>query len=328
MTKVQTIVSPTLRTSVLNEPTLTIVVPCHNEELNIPTLYDALKNQIASCATSYEIIFVDDGSTDRTVQVVRELMRRDPGVRLLRLVRNFGHQSALLAGLAQSRGRAVLCMDADLQHPPRLIPKILEAWRSGTPVVQMARLEYGHSNRVKKLLSGAFYTIINRLSDVYIQPNASDFFLVDREVVRMMLSCAGSRPFIRGLLSWLAYPTTIIDYVPDARFAGKPSYTLRRSLKLGLSALISNSRFPLHIGVQLGLIVSVMAILYVLLAIYSYLLGSAVPGWTSIIGVVLVLGAVQLLVIGVMAQYVGAIFDLTRKLPNYVAYDEQRDSQE
>ena len=219
-------------------------------------------------------------------------------------------------------------MDADLQHPPRLIPKILEAWRSGTPVVQMARLEYGHSNRVKKLLSSAFYTIINRLSDVYIQPNASDFFLVDREVVRMMLSCAGSRPFIRGLLSWLAYPTTIVDYVPDARFAGKPSYTLRRSLKLGLSALISNSRFPLHVGVQLGLIISVMAILYVLLAIYSYLLGSAVPGWTSIIGVVLVLGAVQLLVIGVMAQYVGAIFDLTRKLPNYVAYDEQRDSQE
>ena len=317
--------SPELKASAQLDPALTVVIPCHNEELNIPTLYDALKTQIASCVVTYEIIFVDDGSTDRTVQVVRELMPRDPGVRLLRLVRNFGHQAALLAGLAQSRGRAVLCMDADMQHPPRLIPQMIDAWRHRTPVVQMVRLEQGHSNPLKKLLSTAFYRIINRLSDVRIQPNASDFFLVDREVVRMMLASAGSRPFIRGLISWFAYPTTIIEYVPDDRFAGKPSYTLRRSLKLGLSALISNSRIPLHIGVHLGLIVSLLAILYVLLAIYSYLFGSPVPGWTSIIGVVLVLGAVQLLVIGVMAQYVGAIFDLTRNLPNYVAYDEKCD---
>lgn len=141
----------------------------------------------------------------------------------------------------------------------------------------------------------------------------------------MILSCAGSRPFIRGLVSWLAYPTTLIEYVPESRFAGKPSYTLRRSLKLGMSALISNSRLPLQIGLQLGLIVAALAVLYIFLAIYAHNVGSAVPGWTSIIGVVLVLGAVQLLVIGVMAQYVGAIFDLTRNLPNYVVYEDTRD---
>lgn len=310
------------------ETELSVVVPCHNEELNINALHGELTKYIAQCVENYELIFVDDGSTDRTAQVLRDLQTRDPKVRLLRLVRNFGHQSALLAGLTAAKGRCVICMDADLQHPPRLIPQMLEAWRTQAPVVQMVRLEHGHSSWQKKLFSGAFYRIINRLSDVPIQPNASDFCLLDRKVVEMILNCAGSRPFIRGLISWLAYPTTTIEYIPDSRFAGEPNYTLRRSLKLAISALISNSCSPLHLGVQLGLIVSVIAVLYAVLAFYAYLSGIAVPGWTSIIGVVLVLGAVQLLIIGVMAQYIGAIFDLTRKLPNYVVIEEQNHAPE
>jgi dolichol-phosphate mannosyltransferase len=308
-------------------PELTVVIPCHDEEANLEPLFEQLTTQIASTGLSYEIVLVDDGSRDGTVQVVRRLMQRSQQVTLLRLVRNFGHQSALLAGLAHAKGSAVICMDADLQHPPRLIPDMVKRWRDGALVVQMIRSEDGHENLFKSLFSAGFYWAINRLSKTYIRPNASDFILMDQEVVRTLLSCIGSRPFLRGLIAWLGYPTATIEYVPEPRFAARPSYTLRNSLRLATAALISNSHVPLRLGIHLGFLFSAMAALYVVVVLYAYLVGAVLPGWTSVIGVVLIMGGVQLFIMGLTAQYIGAIFDLTRRLPNYIVmkHENQQD---
>src|SRR5271157_2352537 len=214
---------------------ISVVIPAFNEERNVPKIHEAVRAALAG--ERWEMIFVDDGSSDGTAQRVRELRAADPSVRLVRFGRNFGHQAALAAGLESARGAAAITLDCDLQHPPELLPKMLAAWRQGARIVQMVRVGSESAGWYKDFTARLFYGLINLVSETPVVHGAADFQLLDREVIQALLEFRDRQPFLRGLVSWLGFDSTRIEYTPCARHAGRSSYSPRRMLRLSLHAL-------------------------------------------------------------------------------------------
>jgi dolichol-phosphate mannosyltransferase len=313
-----------MQTPSQNKPFISIVLPAHNEEKNISVIHQAIQQALYSLSIELEFIFVDDGSKDRTVEEVKRLQSNHPEVRLIQLTRYFGHQPALVAGLNAARGDAVITLDSDMQHPPSCLPDMIQTWTQGFQVVQMARISTEGISPLKKAWSWFFYKFINFLSPSRIQPGVADFQLLDQLVVKQIIRLRDHKPFIRGMIGWFGFKSIVLQYVANKRHAGSPTYTFRRSLALAGQALVLVSRHPLRLGLYLGLFSYLICMIYMTFSLVIFLAGISLPGWTSLMVSTLFPASVQLIVLGILGEYVGCIFDQSRNLPIYVAYPESQ----
>lgn len=303
------------------DPYISIVIPVYNEEGNIRPIYDALLSTLGSPDIPFEIIFSDDGSEDDSFRVVKDLHEQDPRVRGVSLSRNFGHQTALHAGLQASNGELVVTMDGDLQHPPSLIPVLMDMHKGGFDIVNTRRIDTASVGLVKKLTSRWYYRLINALSDVHIEPASADFRLMTRAAVNAMLSMPERQRFTRGLVSWMGFDQAIVDYEVGERFSGQTKYTFFKMLRFGLDGVVSFSVKPLRIAFYVGFWISLASVLYGVYAIAVFIMGKAVPGWTSLLVSVLFIGGATLLSLGVIGEYVARIYNEVRKRPMYFLKD-------
>jgi polyisoprenyl-phosphate glycosyltransferase len=296
---------------------VSVVIPAYNEEQNVLAVFERVRLSLPGPEVC-EIIFVDDGSSDATAELVRSLRARDSSVRLIRFGRNFGQQSALLAGLEAARGAAVITLDCDLQHPPELLPHMVQAWRNGAKVVQMVRTQTAGTGPFKRLTSHLFYRFVNMLSETPVISGAADYQLLDRVVVEAVLRFKDRYPFVRGLVGWLGFPATKIAYVAPERHGGKTGYTLRVMVRLALQAVMGLSSKPLRLSFYFGLLTAAFCVLYAAFAIAALAAGKTVQGWTSVIVMVTFLGAIQLVSIGIVGEYLARVYDQSRAIPRYV----------
>ncbi|NLX12787.1 MAG: glycosyltransferase family 2 protein [Phycisphaerales bacterium] len=296
---------------------LSIVIPCRNETANLPELYRRLNAVIGEVIADRrlnineaEFVFVDDGSTDETLEHLRMLAMKDNRLQVVALSRNFGHQAALSAGIDYARGNAVVVMDADLQHPPEMIPQFVTQWRAGYELV------YAYRDGARPRLG---YRLINALMKVRVPPEAADFRLMDRRVVEAFRNMPERARFIRGMLSWLGFRQTGIPYDQPERFAGHRTYTIRQTGRMALYAVLAFSSVPLRMASVLGLMTLLAGLGYAVYILYARMAGWPIePGWTALILTVLILGGVQLLCLGVIAEYIGCIFEEVKHRPLYV----------
>ncbi|HSS99097.1 MAG TPA: glycosyltransferase family 2 protein [Terriglobales bacterium] len=297
---------------------LSVVIPCFNEAGNIPSLLrriDLALEQVSGI--EFEILLVDDASTDATSDLVESWGNSNPHVGYLRFVRNFGQQSALLAGIEHARGDAVIVMDADLQHPPELIPEMIEHWRGGFDVVQALR--EGQPGLTKSLSSRMFYKVLNCMSEVPVQDGATEFRLMSRRAVDALLAMPERSRFLRGLVAWLGFPCATIPFMAPPRNAGKTAYSPRKMMALAEEGIISLSSKPLHLALYVAILTLFSALLYGFYVSGQYLRGaSLVRGWTSTIFLILLLGSANLFCSGILGLYLSAVLTEIRRRPTYV----------
>lgn len=298
---------------------ISIVVPAYNEEGNLEKLYSELSNVLPAIDATWEIIFADDGSVDKTWENIKALRERDSRVKAVRLSKNFGHQYALLAGLSHAEGDAVISMDGDMQHPPEMIPELVEEWRKGNKVVKTIRSDPDDYLAFKKITSRLFYRVFSYLSGVNLQEGMADFRLLDRKVLNDILKFREEGLFLRGIVEWVGYPSTSITYKCANRFSGTTKYTLRKMLKFGWHGVSSFSIVPLRIGVVIGFIASGISFLGVLYAIYGKIVdGHAVPGWASSVAIISFLFGLLFVFLGLLGEYVGRILVEVRQRPRFL----------
>ncbi len=301
---------------------LSIVIPVFNEVESIPILFDQLRKVLHGLPFNFEILFVDDGSTDGTYLAIRDIQQRDRRVKALSLSRNFGHQAALSAGLQYASGNAVITMDGDLQHPPSLIPTLIEKWREGFEIVYTTRESTADESLFKKMTSRLFYRIINLFSETPVHPFAADFRLLDRSVVRSLNTLEERDRFLRGLIGWLGFSTVGVPYTADPRAAGKSKYSVGKMIKLALNGIISFSSAPLHLVTYLGIVASILGFLYGVYSLYvRFFTNDTVQGWTSLVILILFLGGVQLISIGILGEYLIRVYDETKRRPLFIVRD-------
>ena len=298
---------------------LSVVVPAYNEEHNVEPLYERCCEALRGKVDSFELIFVDDGSTDGTSRVIMEIHDKDNRVRLVRLSRNFGHPPALLAGLRAAEGDAVAAMDADLQHPPEALVEMIEKWRQKAKIIQAVREDKEVLPLAKRLTSWAFYKLINAISSIEVTPGAADFFLVDRQVAEILRTCPDTARFNRGMLGWLGFPKESITYQCGVRHSGRSKYSWWTMLRFAFDAVFSFSVVPLRIVGVLGLAATALALAYLVYAVAAHLLlGQTVPGWTSTVATVILMSGVQMCVLSVMGEYLCRIREDVHMRPPYV----------
>lgn len=298
---------------------ISIVVPLFNEAESLQQFYERLLAQLIALPYDYEIIFVDDGSSDATATLLEKIAAANPRVQAISFSRNFGHQMALTAGLHHTRGDAVIVMDGDLQHPPELIGTLLARWQEGNEVVYTVREDAADTALFKRVTSHFFYMIINKLTKVQIRPNAADFRLMDRKAVDVMNQCPERFRFLRGLTSWIGFQQTSVTFKAEPRFAGTSKYSIRKMAAFGLDAVTSFSITPLRLVFYLGWMTSFVSFLYILYALYIKLFTDrAIAGWTSVIILILFLGGIQLLFMGIIGEYIGRIYEEIKGRPPYI----------
>lgn len=301
---------------------ISVIIPIYNEEENIELIFQTLVPVLKQLNQSWEIIFADDGSKDKSFELVKKIHEQNPGVTGISLSRNFGHQIALLAGMQRAKGEVIIMMDADLQHPPEVIPRLLEESSRGFDIVNTRRIDAKGSGWFKKFSSKGFYRLMNLLSDVAITESSSDFRLMSRKALESFLRFQERDRFTRGLISWMGYTQTIIDYECPPRFAGKSKYTLRKMFHFALDGITSFSAKPLRIASYTGFIVFLIGLLYALFAIVQYFRGANLAGWTSLLVTVLIIGGIQLLAIGIIGEYLARIFNESKARPAYFIKDQ------
>ncbi|HSX01870.1 MAG TPA: glycosyltransferase family 2 protein [Candidatus Saccharimonadia bacterium] len=313
-----------------DQPLISIVVPCYNEQANLRPFYDAMQRVIKPLPYAFEFVFVDDGSADKTKKVLASLARKDEAVRPVELVRNFGKEIAVTAGLHQARGDAAIILDADLQHPPELIPEFLDKWQRLSEVVVGVRLPTKHhTSWLKRLASKWFYRIMGAISDVAIVPNATDYRLLDRLVIDEFNRFTERNRMTRGLIDWLGFRHAYVYFEPAKRLNGAPAYSYRKLLRLAIQSFISLSLFPLKLAGYLGLIITIVSLpLGIFIYIEKYIMSDPmrlhITG-TATLGVVLLfLVGIILVCLGLMALYVANIYGEVVNRPLYVVRRERR----
>ncbi len=299
--------------------TVSIIIPCHNEAGNLATLYARVRAVMDPSGESWEMICVNDGSSDDTLLQLITLHRQDPRIRVIDLSRNFGKEAALTAGLDAARGEAAIPLDADLQDPPELIPDLLAHWREGFDVVNAVRLSRDGESWIKRASAHLFYRIINRLSDVEIPPDTGDFRLLSRPVLDTLRTLPERRRFMKGLFAWVGFRSTSIYYHRAPRHTGKTTWNYWRLWNFAVEGITSFSQVPLQIAAYLGVLVSLLAFLYALWLVASTLIyGNPVKGYPSIMVTLLFLGGVQLMALGVIGEYLGRIYEESKQRPVYL----------
>jgi dolichol-phosphate mannosyltransferase len=295
---------------------ISIVLPAYEEEQDIQPLYRDIIAQLEGNST-FEIIFVDDGSRDRTYERIEELARSDARVKGIRLSRNFGHQTALLAGLNEAAGEEVIMMDADGQHPPAMIPRLIEKMGEGYDVVNTTRTDARGTGMLKRISSRWFYRVFNALSDTRIEPASADFRIMNRRALDAFLTIEEHDRFTRGLVSWMGFRQTHLPYQAEKRLRGRSKYSLRRMRLFAFDGVTSFSSKPLRISMILGLLTILGGFAYMIYAVVMYLQGHTNPGWTSLLITILLIGGIQLFSIGILGEYLGRIFHESKRRPHY-----------
>ena len=299
-------------------PELSVVMPVFNEQANLRVLYERLSSVLKQTGLSYEIIFVDDGSRDGSLELMRDLAMDDPHVLVVELARNFGHQVAISAGLDHARGNGVIIMDSDLQDPPEVLPQFLAAWREGHDVVYAIRAQR-KEHWLKRTAYAAFYRLLQRVANIEIPLDAGDFCIMDRRVVDLLVGMPERNRFVRGIRSWVGLDQVGLAYERHARNAGRPKFTVTRLIYLALDGLVSFSYVPLRVITMLGFGVSLLSImLAVFYAIKKLTVGLNPPGFATLTVAVFFLAGMQLITIGVIGEYVGRIFEEVKRRPLYV----------
>jgi dolichol-phosphate mannosyltransferase len=298
---------------------VSIVVPFLNERDNLPLLYERVAAALDSGPEAWELVLVDDGSTDGSAEWAEQQAAKDSRVKMIRLSRNFGHQIAITAGMDYAQGDAVVIIDADLQDPPEVIPEMIARWREGNEVVYAVRKSRQGETWLKKFLAASFYRVFHKLSRVKVPMDTGDFRLVDRAVVEALRDVRELHRFMRGLTCWVGYRQCAVYYERAARHAGVTKYPIWKSISLAWDGLTSFSGAPLRWVTGIGLFFSVIGLLFALRVVIGKLVGwvDTVRGWTSLMAVILVLGGVQLMCMGLLGQYVSRIFEETKKRPLY-----------
>lgn len=301
-------------------PVYSLIIPVYNEEATLQELYRRVRAVMDQMDGEVELILINDGSRDRSLDLIRKLHETDPRVCYLNFARNFGHQIAVTAGLNFARGKAVITLDADLQDPPELIPEMVQQWREGYQIVYAQRIRRSREGWFKRFTAYLFYRILKRLADVDIPTDTGDFCLMDRQVVDALNAMPERNRYIRGLRSWTGFRQTAVLFEREPRFAGEVKYTFQKSLALAVDGMVSFSRVPLRVATYIGLFAALMALIMVSLVVYWRLFypQSSLTGYAIIAAAIFFLGAVQLFSIGILGEYIGRIYEEVKNRPLYI----------
>ena len=309
---------------------ISIVVPVYNEADNLLHFSSAIHQVMAQLPYQYQLLFINDGSTDNSLDLLQQLQEQNDHIHYISLSRNFGHQAALTCGLDQADGDAIITMDGDMQHPPELIPVLLEKWEAGYEVVQTIRQTTEGVSALKKLTSYYYYKLLNMLSSVHIQEGGSDFRLMDRMVVLAFRRYREHARFIRGMVGAMGYRQIQLEFVAPKRFAGVSKFSPRKMMNFALDGILAYSTLPLRFGLYGGLLCGLLSMaLFIHVLFTKYIANDAVPGWATITGCVLFFGGVQLAILGIIGEYIGRIFEEVKNRPLYlIAKGKPKDEEE
>ena len=303
----------------MDTPTYSIVIPVFNEEETLGELVSRLRELMESLDAPAEVVAVDDGSFDRSYEILAEVAAADPRFKIIQLSRNFGHQIAITAGLDFAVGEAVVVMDADLQDPPQIVLDMAAKWREGFEVVYAVRAHRAGESAFKRVTARIFYRALRRLTEVDAPVDVGDFRLVDRRALRAFKAMRENNRYVRGMFSWIGFKQTGVPYTRAERFAGETKYPLRKMLRFATDAIFSFSNVPLRFALNVGFVLALLAILSGILALILKLTGAfVVPGWASLVVAISFLGGIQLVVLGAMGEYIGRIHDEVKNRPLYV----------
>lgn len=296
---------------------ISIVTPVYNEEDNVVFFHEEITKVMKTTGMDYELIYVNDGSKDRTDELIRELAEKDSHVRAITFARNFGHQTAITCGMDFARGDAVITMDGDMQHPPELIPLLLEKWKDGYDIVQTIRTSTEDSGFIKKITSAGYYKVINSISKTPVTPGGSDFRLMNRKSLDVFLRFREHARFIRGIVGGLGFKQTTIKFEAPARHAGVSKFSMNKMLHFAMDGILTNSTTPLRAAFYAGVVSGVIGILLILHVLYSYLVGNTVPGWATMTILIAFFGSANLVGLGIIGEYIGRIYEETKDRPLY-----------
>lgn len=303
-------------------PALSVIIPIYNEEQNIPVLYERMKHVMENLGLTYELLFINDGSRDRSMQLIRDLAKKDDAVHFINFSRNFGHQIAVTAGLDACKGEQVVIIDADLQDPPELIAEMRAKMEEGYEVVYARRNKRKGENFMKRWTAKMFYRTLAKITSIEIPLDTGDFRIMDRKIVDVLKKMPEQQKFLRGQISWAGFRQTYITYDRDQRNAGETGYTYKKMMRFALDGITSFSNWPLKVATISGFVVSGITFLIALYALYSrFVTKDYVPGWTSLILAVLFIGGVQLITIGIIGEYISRLSANVRNRPLYVVND-------
>ena len=300
---------------------IAIVIPSYNEGTNIDVLVNALNETVSNLSYDFKFVFVDDGSSDDTIAILKEKAKLYDNIFYIELSRNFGHQNALKAGidLVKNDADAIISMDGDMQHPPKIIPKLIQKWEEGFEVVYTIREEDKKLSYFKNKSSNMFYGLMNKLSDIKFEPGTADFRLIDKKVAQVFSDFSENELFIRGIINWVGFKQFAVNYEPNERFSGKSKYTFGKMMRFAIQGITSFSTKPLSMAIILGISLSVLAfIFYIGYVIYSIYYGHVISGWASVITTVVFFGGLNLVVLGIIGVYIGKLFMQSKGRPNYL----------
>lgn len=296
-----------------------VVIPVYNEELVVEETCKRLKAVMDSTAKSYELIFVNDGSRDKTAAIVSQLCEADSTLKFIDFSRNFGHQLAITAGMDYATGDCIVVIDADLQDPPEVIPEMIKKWSEGYDVVYGKRIKRKGETLFKKVTAKFFYRFLKSMTDVDIPVDAGDFRLIDRKVCDALKSMNEKSRYIRGIISWLGFRQAGVEYVRDKRFAGETKYPLKKMLKFAFDAITSFSYKPLKLASYAGMVISALSFIYLLVVLYQRIFtDSTTAGWASTLAVSLFFNGIVLIILGIIGEYIGRIYDEVKGRPLYI----------
>lgn len=299
-----------------------IIVPMFNEEEVIEETYRRLSEVMDRTGEGYELVFVNDGSRDRTVEIVERICGEDSHVRLVNFSRNFGHQIAITAGMDYSRGQAVVVIDADLQDPPEVILKMIEMWKKGYDVVYGKRLKRKGETVFKKITALFFYRLLRSMTNVDIPVDTGDFRLIDRKVAEVLRGLKEKNRFVRGLVSWVGFRQTSVEYVREERWAGETKYPLKKMIRFAMDAITSFSHKPLRMATYLGFGLSGLSFIYLVIVLFQAMFTeTTIQGWASTVGINLFFNGIMLILLGVIGEYVGRIYDESKDRPLYIVQE-------
>ena len=300
-----------------------IIVPVYNEELVVEETYKRLKQVMDTSGGSYELIFVNDGSRDKTAEIVHKLCGKDKNVRLVDFSRNFGHQIAITAGMDSATGQAIVVIDADLQDPPEVILKMIEKWKEGYEVVYGKRSKRKGETLFKKLTAAMFYRVLKNMTNVEIPVDTGDFRLIDRKVCDVMRALTEKNRYVRGLVSWVGFKQTAVEYIRDERWAGETKYPLKKMIKFAMDGITSFSYKPLKLATYIGFALSGISFLYLIIVlVQKMILHSTIEGWASMVAVQLFFNGIMLVLLGIIGEYIGRIYDESKNRPLYILRDK------
>jgi len=302
---------------------LSVIVSVFNESEALPYFYEELKKVLNKSTFTHQIIFVNDGSSDASFEILSDFAKINPQVRVLNFSRNFGHEAAMLAGIDHANSEAIICMDSDLQHPPVFIEKMMEAFEKGSHIVNMVRADRKDGGFQKNLFSKIFYSIINKMTNIKLEPNASDFFLISSRVADLIKNDYREQTrFLRGLIQIVGFSKTKLEYIAPERIAGKSKYSFFKLLIFSFSAISVLSKAPLRMGIYTGFLFALFSIIVSIYSLVMKFMQHPTPGYTTLVILISVMFSIQFFVLGILGDYIGYIFDEVKKRPHYIIMDD------